>query len=598
MIFNFKIFFQIPPQPTRKTEEFSRFDIQQMVYSNHPLIELRHPQLNWKSDQFRLVYVNGETQNLYVCTQCFELFDKMNIDTIVKHARCNPTPCVSPTSKRRKLNDQRSEENSVIHNPNETLETSVQNLTISKIQTIAACMDVQKSTFFQGKIFLQFAQFLIDAGASAASTNKNKFICEPKYDVLCTFRDQLKDRQVSKISAILNTPDLDFSFSCDVWEDTLRRKTNVLLELHYLDTGFLRHRIVIGMRSVNGMTIDDAMICEQILEILKIYSKEENGREFIQKSTAFVTSGNFDIRSLGAVYFTSACCIINDVANGIINEGKLRIVEKCLQIVELINAVSIEKITIFDARKWENIFELMQTFNNKKSSIGQREVKTIFPHDNYIVRLLEPFHNAITELSDSKNNITKVFGVFKMLETNLMPLASDKEIVKSVKIKALARLRTAFAASDIYQICMFLDPSNRDQYNSLESDKMDVLQSKIDAMINPYTTSKENGCVDNDLIHYMDDSVTSQQNQIDAFLQLVVPSKDDALEFWRCNELMPGLKILARKYFTIPTYASLSECIFSNDAKEYLVKRSSLEIKDLETMLMMNSLQIDTETIK
>lgn len=563
-----------------------------MVYANDPQIELRKPKLNWKSDQFRFVYINGEEQSLCICTKCLELFSEINIDTIVKHAKCNPTPNVSPTIKRKKVNVQTGE-NSTITNSNDSSDISIQSLTISKIQTIAACMDVQKSTFFLGKRFLHFAQFLIDAGASAAAaSNKHKFISEPKYNVLCTFRDQLKDSQASKICSILNAPDIDFSLSCDVWEDTLRRKTNVSLELHYLDPSFQCHRIVIGMRSVNGMMrsmVDDSTICKQIVEILKVYSKEENGMEFISKATSFVTSGNLDIRSLGTISLPSACSIINDVANGIVNEEKLKIEEKCLQMIALLNIVSTEKITVFDVTKWENVYELLQMFYKKKSSIMQREIKAIF------LQVLQPLHNAMKELSDSNNNITKVFGTYKSLETSLMPLVCDKESIKSVKIKVLANLRSAFADADVYQVCMFLDPANRDQYDSLESDKMDNLQSKIDAMINPYTTSAENACVDNDLVHYMDDSVTSQPNQIDQFLQLLVSTKEDALEFWRGNDQMPGLKKLARKYFTIPTYASLSDCVFSNDAKEYLVKRSNLEIKNLETMLMMNSSQFDAD---
>lgn len=163
--------------------------------------------------------------------------------------------------------------------------------------------------------------------------------------------------------------------------------------------------------------------------------------------------------------------------------------------------------------------------------------------------------------------------------------------MKSVKIKARENLRTAFADSDVYQICMFLDPSNRDLYNSLESDKMDSLQSKIDTMINPYISKKENGCVENDLIHYMDDNVTSHQNQIDLYFQCFVPSNNDPYEFWRDNEEMPGLKTLARKYFSVPTYVSRSECLFSEEARDFVAKRNSLEIKDMETMLMMNSSQ-------
>lgn len=589
--------FQIPQTAQiTKDKKLSRYDIQQMVIANHPQVQLRKPRLDMKTDQFRLVYINDETQILCTCTKCWELFDDINIDTVVRHARCNPTPMVSPCPKRKKAIEQ--EEHRAMQASNDTVETLVPNLTIYKIQTIAACMDVQTSSFYQGKRFLQFAQFLIDTGASDASTNKSKLKYESKYDVLCSFRNQLKDNQLSHIMCILNTPNNDFSLSCEIWEDSFRKKTNVSLDLHYLDTNFRRHRIVIGVRSINNIVVQDTQICDRILEILQVYSKKNNGVEFLQKAAAFVTSRKFDTRSLGVVvaYYPSACSIINDIADQIVNNGKLKIAEKCLHVIAWLNEVSTEKITVFDARKWQSIYELFKNFSNKKASFIHSAVETAFPRDYLILQLLEPFHHAIRELSEPKNNITKVFGIYKLLESHLTaPLECDKEMIKSVKTKALKNLRTAFGDSDIYQICMFLDPSNRDQYNALESDKMDSLQSKIDSMINPYMSTKENGCVENDLIHYMDDNVASHQNQIDIFLQSIIPSKDDPYEFWRANEQMPGLKSLARKYFTIPTYVSFTECIFSDDAKNFVAKRNSLETKDMETMLMMNSSTFDSD---
>lgn len=554
-----------------------------MLISNNPQIQLRKPKLDWKSDQFRLVYINGEKQNLCTCTKCWELFEEINIDIVVRHAKCNPTPNVSPCTKRKKMIDQ--EENTAVQQM--APETLVEHLTISKIQTIAASMDVQTATFYQGKRFLNFAQFLIDTGASM---NKNELICEPNNDALCSYRDRVKGNQLSKILSILNTPNNDFSLSCEVWEDSFRRKTNVSLELHYLDANYLRHRMVIGVRSMNDINVDDTTVCEQILKMLRTYSTKNDGTEFLQRATAFVTSRKLDTQSLAIVSFPSACSIINQIADEIVNEDRLKIADKCLHVIGWLNSVSREKISVFDARKWENIFELFRKFSNIKASFIQT-VETTIPQDHSILQLLEPFHDAIIELSEAKNNITKVFGICKSLESSLMPHECDQEIVRFGKSKALESLRAAFADSDAYQICMFLAPSNRDLYNSLESDKMDSLQSKIDNMINPYMSTKANGCVDNDLIHYMDDNVTSQQNQIDLFLQWLIPSKDDPYEFWRSNAQMPGLKALARKYFTIPTYVSLSECKFSKYAKEFLVKRSTVETRDLETMLILNSSQ-------
>lgn len=579
-------------QIKKETTKFSQYDIQRMLIANHPQIQLRKPELDWKSDLFRLVYINGEKQNLCTCTKCWELFDEINIDTVVRHARCNPAPSVSPCSKIRKMMDH--QENAAVDET--AFQMSVQNLTISKIQTIAACMDVQRSTFYQGNRFLKFGQFLIDTAASLASRNKGEFIYEPKNDFLCSFRDQQKKHQLSKISSILNTADNDFSLSCEVWEDIFRKKTNVSLELHYLDANFLRHRIVIGVKSINAVTIDDTIICEQILQMLRIYSSKNDGSEFLKRSTAFVTSRKFNAQSLHTVNFPSACSIINKIADEIVNEDRLKISEKCLHIIGWLNVVSEEQITVFDARKWENIYELFRKFNNKKASPIQLSVETTLPQDHQILQLLEPFHNAIVELSEAKNNITKVFGIYKLLEHSLMPLASDKKIVKSVKSKASAELKASFASSEAYSICMFLDPSNRDLYNSLESDKMDDLQSIIDIMIKPYMSTKENDCVENDLVHYMDDTVTSQPNQIDLFLQSQsTASNHDPYEFWRDNQQMPGLRMLARKYFTIPTYASLSECKFSDNAEEFLAKRDTVETKDIETMLMMNSSQCDVD---
>lgn len=139
-----------------------------------------------------------------------------------------------------------------------------------------------------------------------------------------------------------------------------------------------------------------------------------------------------------------------------------------------------------------------------------------------MLQLLEPFHNAIIGLSESQNNITKVFGIYKPLENTLMPSACDADIVKNVKSKTDSHFCRFRCIPKMY-VLRFMD-------------KMDSLQPKIDLMINPYISStKENNCVENDLIHYMDDNVTSQQHQTDRFLQWHVPSKDDPYELWRDN---------------------------------------------------------------
>lgn len=562
-----------------------------MVYSNHSQIELRKPNLNWKSDQFRLIYVNGTKQNVCICTQCSELCKEINIDTIVRHAKCNPKPSVSPGPKRTKITPKTK--------PNcDNLKKTVQNFRISKIQTIAAGIDVQSSTFFQRKEFLKFAEFLINAGATLGSTfNELKF--DPKYDELCKTSNQLQDAQLTQICSILNTPDLDFSFSCDVWEDIMRRKTNVLLEMHYLDsTTWKRRRLVIGVRSINGIKVDEKSIYEQIIQILERYSSQFNETKFFQKATAFVTMSKNLINLEGCTCFPSACSIINDIANNIIHEPKLGVSQMCVQIIALINLVSREKVFEFDDRKWEKVYQLMEIFIEKKALILRQNLKPIFPNEKPIVQLLQPFHVAIKELSDPKNNISKVFGHYKLLENHLMPHATDKGVLKTVKIDALANLSAAFANSDFYQICMFLDPSNRNYYNSLESDEMDGLKSKINAMINPYTRTRENGCVESDLVEYMDDSVATQQNQIDLFLQSLIPNHDDVYVYWRDSlPDMAGLKKLARKYLTIPTYASLSECVFSKEARQTLQNRNNLQIRDLEAMLMMKSLHLVADDI-
>ncbi|XP_037045412.1 uncharacterized protein LOC119080911 [Bradysia coprophila] len=582
------------PQPAHIEQDkkpLSKYEIQQMVISNHPQVQLVKPKLDWKSDQFRLVYINGKNQNYCTCTKCWELFDEINIDTVVRHAKCNPTPSVSPCGKRKKLNLE-----NVTGQELDITGASREKVTTSKIQIIAACMDVQTSTFYQREKFLQFAQFLVDTGATYASANKHKFEYELKYEALCSFGGQLKDMQSSKIQSIFNDSTVDFSLSCEVWEDIFRSKTNISLELHYLDENFLSHRVVIGVRSISGIGIEDSIICDRILDILNIYTKENNGAEILERATAFVTSRRLDTESLRTTCFPSACSIINEVANGIINDNRLKIAEKCLHVIGWLNAVCTERITEFDARKWENIFELFKRFTNKKTSFIQRAVDATFPQDTSTLQLLEPFHSAIVQLTEAGNNITKVFGIYKQLENNLTPLECDERTVKLVKRKAVSLLRTAFADSETYQICMFLDPSNRDQYNSLESDKMDNLQSKIDLMINPHI-SKENGRVENDLMDFMDDNVTSQANQIDLFLQWSVPSKHNPYEFWRDNKQMPGLRALARKYFSIPSFVSRVECKFSKDAVEFLSKRSKLDVKDLEAILMMNSSEIDVDLI-
>lgn len=557
-----------------------------MLATNNPLVQLQKPKLDWKSDQFRLIYVDGVNQNLYTCTKCWELFEEINIDNVVRHARCNPTPSVSPPSKRKKLSEI-LENASTYEQCEEKLGSSVQPLTLSKIQTIAACMDVQSSAFYQSKRFLHFAQFLIDTGAS-----NSRLAQETQYDVLCSVRDQLKDMQSSKIKSVLNNSEMDYTLSCDIWEDCFRRKTNVSMELHYLDESFLLHRIVIGVKSIGGVNVNDVNICDQVLEILKTYSTKDSGIEFLQKAIAFVTSKKLDTQSLEVTSFQSACSQINDIANEIVNESRLKIAEKCLHIIGWLNSVSTEKITEFDARQWNNIYDLFEKFSNKKALFIQEAIETTFPSDDSVLQLLQPFHQGIIELSDTKNNISKVFGVYKSLEKSLSSIKCEKGIARFVKRNVLVSLKQAFADSDPYQICMFLDPSNRIQYNALESDKMDSLQSKIDIMIGP-CMAKDNSCVGNDLIHYMDDSVTSQQNQIDLFLQL--PSDDHPYKFWRDDKQLPGLKTLARKYFTIPTYVSLSECKFRKDSKDFSIKRNSLDVNDMETMLMMNSSQFDVD---
>lgn len=128
---------------------------------------------------------------------------------------------------------------------------------------------------------------------------------------------------------------------------------------------------------------EDPIICNQVLEILRIYSPKIHAAEILQRATAFVTSRKLDTQMLGTgVNFVSTCSTINEIANEMINADKLNISEKCLHVIGWLNAVSTAKITEFDARKWKNIFELFKTFHIKKKLSTFNEQSKQVSHKN------------------------------------------------------------------------------------------------------------------------------------------------------------------------------------------------------------------------
>ena len=230
--------------------------------------------------------------------------------------------------------------------------------------------------------------------------------------------------------------------------------------------------------------------------------------------------------------------------------------------------------------------------NNKSYLILNQNNKNYI---NFIIKLLKPFKECGEKLSSESNvTISLIIPLFDKLKKHLSANAIDTTLIKDMKTKMLAKLKTRYTPDQmkILKTCTLLDIRNKtcnyvaNDFGQLEKDVKEILgnheqsQQEIPATqgqeLHNLSSFDGNASSDKSIFDFEDDVIDESlfiesdtlKNEIRHYRSLTmsadVKDKTNVLQWWKDNKaFFPCLFRAAQAYLHIPATSVPSEHIFS-----------------------------------
>ena len=255
--------------------------------------------------------------------------------------------------------------------------------------------------------------------------------------------------------------------------------------------------------------------------------------------------------------------------------------------------------------RWWSILLMMQSLMDKMTAVtlvlgNNNKSHLILNHNDKssiccIIKLLKPFKECGEKLSSESNvTISLIIPLFDKLKKHLSANAIDTTLIKDMKTKMLAKLKTRYTPEQmkILKTCTLLDIRNKscnyvaNHFDQLEKDVKEILGNHEESQQEiPATQGQElhnlssfdgNASNEKSIFAFEDDVIDESlfiesdtlKNEIRHYRSLAmsadVKDKINVLEWWKGNKaFFPCLFRAAQAYLHIPATSVPSERIFS-----------------------------------
>lgn len=533
---------------------------------------------------YKSVLINGQQQDLFICTICSEL---EFIDTIDSHQLTCRTPVkesdvadtMSTPAADKAVNEAPSKK--IMKSHSRDIPTMIRE------QLTFSFAEMFPLEAFNDKGFLSMTKYLLNVGASYGKLNATELLgnsialVEERKSLVLMVKSALK-KVVAEEKLV---------FSCDLWKHPLHSKRCVTLSSHYIDNEFTLHRNVLGTQIYNEMEFDGGNLANYVTSILSEYTSTPSS---ILSNATIVTSPTEDFLKSFKNYgrLNCMCTILNEVVNH-------SLALPCFQTEDVCKAIRIrferqppnEKyknvIANLQLNDWCSIWHLFEAYEEYLWS--STVCKNIIPGYEILHKFLMESRNASRLLSsNTEATVCTVYLIKKKLIDVMRTYNSGLFRMPEYKDKLTSYAENIFEITDVHRITLFLDP----RYKSLKflsKDERDVLHATVRGIIGEIFIPDENVKSVLKLGEHVAWVDANGMAEVDNYLNLTNISPDtNVLEFWKERSDFPKLRTLAKEMLCIPAVSATWECYFNKDKFNLSRRRLHLNLNELDSTLLLN----------
>lgn len=561
-----------------------------MIESNNPSVQLQVPISSSTNANYKLVFVNGLQQDMFMCGKCSKL--EFISDGFENHT-CAPCTPIQITDVRT-MSVTTSSLELPIELPAERLPVTTQtnkiyprNMAMIKEQLAFSFSELYPLEGFNDIGFKAMTKHLLNVGATRGKIDaKDLFgdretLEEERKSLVCTVKGFLK-----KVVA-----DEKLVFSCDLWKHPLHLKICITLSSHYIDEQFALQRNVLGTKFYDEREFDGSKLVDYVTEILSEYSSTPSS---ILSNATIVTSKSEEFLKSFKNYgrLNCMCSILNEVVNHSLALPCFQTEQVCKAIVMRLerqppNETYKNAVINLQLNDWFSIWHLFEAYQQYLETT--KTCKNIIPDYEILYKFLVESQKA-SKLLSSNNEATistvylikkKIIDVMRGYNSGLFRWPEHKDKLTSLP-------ENIFEITDVHRITLFLDP----RYKSLKflsKAEKDALHETVRGIIGEIFIPDQNVKALLNLGNHVAWVDANGMAEVDNYLNLTNISPDtNVLEFWKLRTDFPKLRTLAKEMLCIPAVSAAWECYFNEEKFNLSRRRLHLSLNELDTTLLLN----------
>lgn len=492
-------------------------------------------------------------------------------------------------------------------------------------QTVAASVtDIRPFCLTKGSGMANLIHCAWNMGAKIGVVSKNELIrALPCPTTVSRNVNQLAEQSKSNLKSKLKA-ELDrgttLALTTDIWQDKYKRVSYFCITVHYFERDKLKlvDYILTMMAMETGRKKDGAYLRQIIDEKLMEYGLAEHSDNLV-----FISDRGGNIRLALRNLLRLNC--FPHFANNIVKYGCAvesvdNLVKSCASLVKYfkfngLNNMLEKSLKSAISTRFNYIYMMLESIDNNWDTIKdiltqRRELRRLNVIDRETIKQLITFlsvFNTASKLTEAtyKETLPHVWIGITQICSICRVQQNDPHYIKALKARSLEYVESKFVLHQYHRIATFLHPNYKslifcpsDQKIKTIRDTKNLLHQMFEttqssANLSASTSSSRQSSSSSDssfLSNYFNPS-GDQINEVDSYVNLrwIPDEKIDVFSWWIDRKSMfPNLFKIALKMHSIPASSMQSERTFSRSGMIINDRRSSLNPKTVEDLMLLN----------